>query len=146
MPNELGVAASFLSQRLWSSDALVNGVQGRIYPNKVPAQAEGADYYPNVVYGFVSGIDTLGMGEVRVFVRPLYLVRVIGMGDGGDIGDLADMVDDLLHGAEETMTLRGLTFNISCCGERPFERSDFNQSEDFIERGRYYRLTIDGPL
>jgi|SRR5215813_14687640 len=80
MADEEALIAEFLYSKLnVSSVTTALGGFARIYDTEVPQNPLTGDtvLYPCVVYQLQSAIDTYGVGGVRIFVRPIWTVKVI---------------------------------------------------------------------
>lgn len=99
---EIPPIEQFLYERL-SADATITAAVGtRLYGYAAPQQA---GIYPAVVWQLQApSTDVKAIGNIRIMVRPLYVVRVIGqVTSWGPLKAAADAIDAALEGASGTV-------------------------------------------
>jgi hypothetical protein len=112
MSDESALCAEFLYNKL-NVSAITNalGTASRIYDTDIPQ--EQATSFPCVVYQQQASQDSYGVGAVRIFVRPIWTVKVIVSSSNYSESDsgsykaasaIFSLVDAALQGQSGTVT------------------------------------------
>lgn len=106
MADESALCAEFLYGKL-NISAVTTALGGaRIYDTDVPQEPLiGSAIFPCVVFQQQSSVDTYGVGAVRIFVRPLWTVKVIvDENTYKNASAIFKLVDAALQGQSGTVT------------------------------------------
>lgn len=149
MADEVGAASTFIYGRLTqppSTDlqavaATLAGIVGdRIYEGAAPA----GSLYPAVVFNLLAGSDQSAQGDVRIFSKPLYLVKIVTQQESFGLASQAyAIVDFLLQGAYGYVSVNGTLYFISRCNrEAAVEYAEEKELGRFSHLGGKYRLMV----
>lgn len=132
--SEIDAADLWLKTVLSGDTELATLVSG-VYDSKAP---QGA-VMPYVLFSLQApSADVVVVGNIRLGNRPLYLVRAVCEGPSfGPVRTIADMIDDLLHGASGS-NVDGIIYG--CAREQPFKLLETTEGKDFRWMGGIYRL------
>jgi hypothetical protein len=108
MADESALCAEYLYGKLnVSSVTNALGTAARIYDSEVPQNPISGQtaLYPAVVYHQQASSDTYGVGAVRIFVRPLWTVKVVVDNDTyKNASTIFSIVDSVLQNTSGTVT------------------------------------------
>lgn len=148
MADEVGAASTFLYGRLTAPgttlQAVATQLQGivgdRIFEGAAPAGAT----YPAIVFSLLASSDQSAQGDVRVFTRPLYLVKAIAKQESFAAASQAyALVDELIQGAMGYVTVNGTLYFVQRCNrESQIEYPEERELQRFSHTGGKYRLMV----
>lgn len=138
--NEIGLGLTFLQSTLGNDTTLSGYAPGGVHR----ALAPPGTTTPFVIHGFQAGSDTVTMNGVRLFVPPLFLVKVVGPSSITEtLITAANQVDSLLGGIQG---LRNIAITggeiLACYRETPLQLDELVNGELFSNFGGLYRLII----
>jgi len=125
---------------LTGDTALAAAIGARVYVGAAPNTAT----FPLVIFAQISpGDDLRGVGPVRVWGEPLYVVKAVGQGQSvQSLAPLADRIDAVLHAVSGTVSDGRIHF---CERERGFRRTEVIGDQFFQHLGGEHRVGA-GPL
>ena len=138
MGHEIGAVDNFTHDALASKSNLNTLVGGQIWRKRAK---QGATM-PYCLFGFQSGQDVQGLGDVRLLTRPLYFAKLVFLGPSitSAIDTALDELDDAM--AKVKVAVSG-GYVISA---RRFSVLDYDEAgvnnEQIIHRGGLYRLEV----
>lgn len=135
---EIYPAERFIYERLQAQPALVAAVGERMYGYNAPQQA---GVYPAIVWQLQApSTDVKAIGNIRIMVRPVYVVRVIGQGATWvPLSPIADAIDAALEGASGTVPGAEI-LGISRVG--PFALVETVNTVQYRHLGGQYRVPV----
>lgn len=130
----------WLFQVLTGDATIAAAIGTRVYVGAAPNTAS----FPLVIYAQISpGDDLRGVGPVRVWGSPLYVVKAVDKGQSVQgLATLADRIDAVLHAVSGTTTDGRIHF---CERERGFRRTEVIGDQFYQHLGGEYRVGA-GPL
>lgn len=135
--HEVVIALSFLHITLTGDVNLTSAAPGGCWPDEVPANKSA----PYVIYGFMSGVDTLTANAVRLLTQPLYQVRASGPASAIDlVAAAATYVDDLLKRQTNISVPGGLV--AGCYRESPLHIPGTIDGVKWVSIGGLYRMVL----
>lgn len=148
MADEVGAASTFLYGRLTAPGAALQAIatqlQGivgdRIYEGAAPAGST----YPAIVFSLLASSDQSAQGDVRVFAKPLYFVKVITQQESFAAASQAyALVDELIQGGSGYVTVNGTLYFVQRCNrEAQVEYQEGKELQRFSHIGGKYRLMV----
>lgn len=136
MAVELLAADDWIHDVLTADPDLAGLVDGRVYVDLI----RGA--LPAIVFSVDSpGVDTIGVGGVRIMARPTYTVKVVGQGGSFvPLRPIADRIDVLMHGNHDAAATGGIVF--SGVRETPLHYTTLEEGITYRHLGGTYRLHV----
>lgn len=131
--NELGLAETWIYNRLTSDPELVALVGDNIYQQAIDDEAQ--DPYPAVLFAFQSGADVRGNGPRRYLTDVVYVVKVIGRGSVASLRTIAGRIDAALNA-------QGSGDVAMCVRTQPLYFPEREGDTVYQHLGGYYRLRI----
>ncbi len=141
--NEARAVAQFLYATLTQSAPVAALVGARVYESIGPPGAQ----YPAIVFHQQSSSVRNAAGAVgRIFCRPLYVVKAVSAGGTYAISDqIAAAIDDALVGAQSTVVISGVTYEIAVAGlESHVRYVELVDGVRYNHAGGLYRLFVCG--
>lgn len=141
--NELSAADAFLFERL--NVTAVTSLLGTapnysgIYETLIPESAP----LPAIRFQFQAGVDTVAIGQFRVFTRPLYLVEAVTLGDEAHTaGLIANQIEAALTGIQNYLVSPDNVIIMGCFREQPYRMVEVVEGQRFNHVGGLFRLFI----
>jgi hypothetical protein len=99
---------------------------------------------PYVLHQFITGEDTNAIGAIRIFTKPLYLVKVVTEGESyKEAGILITLVERAIVGKQQVITIDGIDWQImGCHRERPIRFPQFFDGVRYNHLGGQYRIFV----
>ena len=139
---EITPAEKWLDTTLRANATLNTGVSGRMSGYNSP-QGTG---YPAVVWQLQApSTDVKAIGNIRIMVRPIYVVRVVGQTASMlSLSALADEIDESLEGASGTVDLGGgrEAEILECTRVGPFALAEAVNGVQYRHLGGQYRIAV----
>lgn len=135
---EVYPAERFIFERLQAQAGLEALVGERMYGYTAPQQA---GVYPAIVWQLQApSTDVKAIGNIRIMVQPVYVVRVIGQGASWvALSPIADLIDAALEGASGTVPGAEI-LGISRVG--PFALVETVNAVQYRHLGGQYRVPV----
>lgn len=126
---------SWLYQTITGDTTLAGLIGTRFYHGVAPAGTQ----YPFVVAQMLSGgNDLLGVGGIRIWAAPLFIIKAVCKGSStGPVEPVANRIDAVLHAASGTVT-NGVIWE--CVRERPFDLPTLEDGVNYQQLGGEYRV------
>jgi len=120
-----------------SGDATITSLVGsRIYDGISP---QGV-IFPYIIYSFLGGADTRGVGTVRVFNSGLYQVKAVCEGESyAPAAAIADRIDELIHGNRGSVSDGSV---VDCVREQPLTLIEQQNGVQYRHVGGLYRIIV----
>lgn len=133
--NELPRIAEWMTSVLAGDAAIANLVQGRVYVDQAPQEADS----PMVVAAFLGGADKSITKSARL-THTLYLVRAIAEGSSYEpLQPIVDRIEAVLTVPQQG-TVVGDVRITSVFREQPHQRKDAENGIPFVYMGGFYRV------
>ena len=139
MGHEVGIVDNFTHDALAAKSNLNTLVGGRIWRKSAPQNATR----PYCLFGFQSGQDVQGLGDVRLLTRPLYFAKLVFKGP-----NVTSAIDTALDELDDAMSkVKAVTSGGYVVSARRFSALDYDEPDaadckPIIHRGGLYRLEV----
>jgi hypothetical protein len=138
MADELDIMATFIASRLAANGTITGIVGTRIYQDVAP---QGATF-PYIVFASLAPRDIRAVGAIRIASRDEWLVKAVHQTSsyGGNLGTLADAIDDQLHGSDGVSGVVSGGNVIHSYRERPHRQREVSNGIVYCNKGGIYNL------